>query len=51
VVLLPYFSTLGVVVAYTALYVLAFFICPFIRVEQPGFTLKPAPAGKSVEFS
>ena len=51
VVLLPYFSTIGVVVAYTALYVLAFFLCAYIRVEQPGFTLKPVPARKSVEFS
>ncbi len=38
VVLLPYFSTIGVVIAYTALYILAFFLCPLIRVEQPGFT-------------
>ncbi|MGE6585255.1 cytochrome C biogenesis protein CcdA, partial [Raoultella planticola] len=38
VVLLPYFSTIGVVVAYTALYVLAFFLCAYIRVEQPGLT-------------
>ncbi len=28
----------GVVVAYTALYVLAFFLCAYIRVEQPGLT-------------
>ncbi len=35
VVLLPYFSTIGVVIAYTALYILAFFLCPLIRVEQP----------------
>lgn len=34
VVLLPYFSTIGVVIAYTALYILAFFLCPLIRVEQ-----------------
>ena len=33
-----YFSTIGVVIAYTALYILAFFLCPLIRVEQPGFT-------------
>ncbi len=26
------------VIAYTALYILAFFLCPLIRVEQPGFT-------------
>lgn len=37
VVLLPYFSTIGVVLAYTALYIIAFFLCHFIRVEQPGF--------------
>jgi MFS family permease len=43
VVLLPYFSTLGVVIAYTALYLLAFVICAFIRVEQPGFNLAVAP--------
>ncbi|UQY45005.1 RbtT/DalT/CsbX family MFS transporter [Erwinia sp. PK3-005] len=36
-VLLPYFSTIGVVIAYTALYLIAFFLCHFIRVEQPGF--------------
>ncbi|HFK2817682.1 TPA: cytochrome C biogenesis protein CcdA, partial [Raoultella planticola] len=30
--------TIGVVVAYTALYVLAFFLCAYIRVEQPGLT-------------
>lgn len=35
VVVLPYFSTIGVVIAYTALYVLAFFICPFIKVNEP----------------
>ena len=27
----------------TALYLLAFVICAFIRVEQPGFTLAVAP--------
>ncbi|EOW1328719.1 TPA: cytochrome C biogenesis protein CcdA, partial [Klebsiella aerogenes] len=42
VVLLPHFSTIGVVVAYTALYILAFFLCPFIRVEQPGFATSEA---------
>lgn len=35
VVLLPHFDVLGVVIAYTALYVLAFFICPFIKVKEP----------------
>ncbi|VCZ18785.1 Alpha-ketoglutarate permease [Escherichia coli] len=35
VVLLPWFSTIGVVIAYTALYLLAFVLCAFIRVEQP----------------
>ena len=38
VVLLPYFSTIGVVIAYTTLYIVAFFLCHFIHVEQPGFT-------------
>ncbi|MGE5983470.1 cytochrome C biogenesis protein CcdA, partial [Klebsiella aerogenes] len=42
VVLLPHFSTIGVVVAYTALYLLAFCLCPFIRVEQPGFATSKA---------
>ncbi len=42
VVLLPYFSTIGVVIAYTALYILAFFLCPLIRVEQPGFYQRSA---------
>jgi polyol permease family len=37
VVLLPYFSTIGVVIAYTTLYVLAFFFTYLINVEQPGF--------------
>ncbi|ECE5745747.1 cytochrome C biogenesis protein CcdA [Salmonella enterica subsp. salamae] len=37
VVLLPYFSTIGVVIAYTALYLLAFVCCRYIHVEQPGF--------------
>ncbi|ENJ4746995.1 Ribitol/Xylitol/Arabitol transporter, MFS superfamily [Enterobacter hormaechei] len=36
VVLLPWFSTLGVVIAYTVLYLLAFVLCAFIRVTQPG---------------
>lgn len=36
VVLLPYFSTLGVVIAYTLLYIVAFFLCNRIHVEQPG---------------
>lgn len=35
-VLLPYFSTIGVVVAYTVLYLLAFVCCRYIHVEQPG---------------
>ncbi|STT05025.1 ribitol/Xylitol/Arabitol transporter [Klebsiella michiganensis] len=50
-ILLPFFSTIGVVIAYTALYVAAFFLCAFIRVEQPGFTHKEAPASEQVEFS
>ncbi|MDU4841095.1 MAG: cytochrome C biogenesis protein CcdA, partial [Leclercia adecarboxylata] len=44
VVLLPYFSTLGVVIAYTVLYLLAFVLCAFIRVSQPG--LKEAENSK-----
>ena len=43
VVLLPYFSTIGVVIAYTLLYILAFVLCPFIRVDQPGFTSQRLP--------
>ena len=48
---LPFFSTIGVVIAYTALYVVAFFLCAFIRVEQPGFSHKEATAREQVEFS
>jgi MFS family permease len=44
VVLLPWFSTLGVVVAYTVLYLLAFVLCAFIHVRQPG--LKEAENSK-----
>ncbi|EPM4251951.1 RbtT/DalT/CsbX family MFS transporter [Enterobacter hormaechei] len=44
VVLLPWFSTLGVVIAYTVLYLLAFVLCAFIRVTQPG--LKKANSSK-----
>ncbi len=51
VVLLPFFSTIGVVIAYTGLYVVAFFLCAFIRVEQPGFSHKEATAREQVEFS
>lgn len=40
VVLLPWFDTLGVVIAYTALYLVAFVVCSFIDVEQPGFARK-----------
>ncbi|WP_435927263.1 RbtT/DalT/CsbX family MFS transporter [Dryocola sp. BD613] len=47
VVLLPYFSTIGVVIAYTALYIIAFFLCHFIRVEQPGFESYAADAAKA----
>ncbi len=43
VVLLPFFSTIGVVIAYTGLYVVAFFLCAFIRVEQPGFSTRKQP--------
>ena len=41
----------GVVIAYTGLYVVAFFLCAFIRVEQPGFSHKEATAREQVEFS
>ncbi len=51
VVLLPFFNTIGVVIAYTALYVVAFFLCAFIRVEQPGLSHKEATAREQVEFS
>ena len=51
VVLLPWFSTLGVVIAYTALYVVAFILCPFIRVEQPGFVRQETCKGETVGIS
>ncbi|HGB1823389.1 TPA: MFS transporter [Salmonella enterica] len=44
VVLLPYFSTIGVVIAYTVLYLLAFVCCRYIHVEQPGFKSKAVGA-------
>lgn len=47
VVLLPYFSTIGVVIAYTTLYIIAFFLCHFIRVEQPGFESSLANTAKA----
>lgn len=47
VVLLPFFSTIGVVIAYTVLYVIAFFLCNFIHVEQPGFDHPMANVNKS----
>ncbi|MBF1994307.1 MFS transporter [Serratia symbiotica] len=47
VVLLPYFSTIGVVIAYTTLYIIAFFLCHFIRVEQPGFESSLADTAKA----
>ncbi|MGF1687824.1 MFS transporter [Photobacterium japonica] len=37
VVLLPHFSTIGVVIAYTVLYLVAFVLTFFIQVKQPGF--------------
>ncbi|RTM76333.1 cytochrome C biogenesis protein CcdA, partial [Enterobacter hormaechei subsp. xiangfangensis] len=49
--LLPLFSTLGVVIAYTALYVVAFILCPFIRVEQPGFVRQETCKGETVGIS
>lgn len=51
VVLLPYFSTIGVVVAYTALYLLAFVCCRYIHVEQPGFSVKKDDSRTTVNFS
>ncbi|MDP1020261.1 cytochrome C biogenesis protein CcdA, partial [Klebsiella pneumoniae] len=48
---LPFFSTIGVVIAYPALYLVAFVLCAFIRVEQPGFSHKEAPAREQGEFS
>ncbi|KEA53392.1 MULTISPECIES: RbtT/DalT/CsbX family MFS transporter [Mangrovibacter] len=51
VLLLPHFSTIGVVIAYTVLYIVAFFICPFIHVEQPGFSTKPECAAESAQLS
>lgn len=50
VVLLPYFGTIGVVIAYTTLYVIAFIICPFIRVEQPGFSNQQVCEGRPPPF-
>lgn len=49
--LLPYYSIIGVVFAYTGLYVIAFVLTYFIKVEQPGFEKEPqakAAAVKSV---
>jgi len=47
VVLLPYFSTIGVVIAYTTLYIIAFFLCHFIRFKQPGFESSIADTAKA----
>ncbi|MDO4641243.1 MAG: MFS transporter [Neisseria sp.] len=41
-ILLPSFSFIGVVYAYTALYIFAFFITYFIKVKQPGFDTEKA---------
>ncbi|HEY3985058.1 MFS transporter [Cedecea sp.] len=51
VVLLPYFSTIGVVIAYTVLYLLAFVCCRYIHVEQPGINTKAAGVRTSVNLS
>ncbi len=52
VVLLPFFSTIGVVIAYTPHCTWwPFSSCAFIRVEQPGFSHKEATAREQVEFS
>ncbi|WP_028865820.1 MFS transporter [Psychromonas aquimarina] len=37
VIVLPYFSTLGVVIAYAGLYLIAFWVSYKIEVKQPGF--------------
>ena len=46
VIVLPYFSTIGVVITYTALYVLAFFFTYRIKVNQPGFETEFGDSGK-----
>ncbi|QGH61974.1 MFS transporter [Serratia proteamaculans] len=51
VVLLPYFNTIGVVVAYTVLYLLAFVCCRYIHVEQPGFSAKTVDVRTTVNLS
>ncbi|WP_164057961.1 MFS transporter [Serratia marcescens] len=51
VVLLPYFNTIGVVVAYTIMYLLAFICCRYIRVEQPGFSVKKGRAHTNCNIS
>ena len=48
--LLPFFSTIGVVIAYTALYVVAFFPRLYPR-GAAGFSHKGATAREQVEFS
>lgn len=50
-VLLPYFSTIGVVVAYTILYLLAFVCCRYIYVEQPGVSAKTVNVRTTVNLS
>jgi polyol permease family len=48
VILLPHFDTVGVVIAYTLLYIFAFFISYLIKVEQPGLASKEGEFVKCV---
>ncbi|MDQ9130385.1 MFS transporter [Serratia fonticola] len=48
VILLPRFDTIGVVIAYTLLYIFAFFISYLINVEQPGFERKESELVKYI---
>lgn len=36
-IVLPFFDTIGVVLSYSILYIIAFVVCHFIQVEQTGF--------------
>ncbi|MGF1683723.1 MFS transporter [Photobacterium minamisatsumaniensis] len=48
VILLPHFSTIGVVIAYAALYVAAFFLTYLIKVDQPGFEKENLAVEKAI---
>ncbi|MFC0225105.1 MFS transporter [Serratia aquatilis] len=48
VILLPSFNIIGVVIAYTSLYIIAFFVSYLIEVEQPGFENNKRIAAKCV---